>query len=155
MTYTVTHRYGAGVGSSSAKVSTVEAGRWFTVGSDGRGTVRGYSNSSGSGDDMLKGTFVYIDLVAPGSMNGVLITHSVPVYIGDDTRLSIGGKDWQPGKKTTDSPAQAAFGESYEGESPFESRELTVVFHKVGNKLIADSIDASGNLVDGPFPWDQ
>ena len=155
MSYSVMHRYGASGGSSSVKVSTVEAGTWFTVGADGRGTVRGYSNSWGSGDDMIKGTFAYIDLVAPGSMSGVLITHSVPIYIRNDTKLTVGGKDWRPNKKSADSPAQTAFGDSYEGESPLDSRELTVAFHLVGKKLVADSIDASGTMVYGSFPWEE
>lgn len=155
VTYTVSHRYGAGGGSSSVTISAVDAGEWFTVGADGRGTVSGYSSSWGSGDSMIKGTFAYIDLVAPGSVSDVLITHSVPIYIRNDTKLTVGGKVWQPKKNSADTPAQTAFGDSYEGESPFDSRELTVVFHRVGKKLVADSIDASGTMLGGPFPWEE
>lgn len=151
VTYGVMNRYGSG--SASAEVSTVDAGTWFTV-TDGKGTVTGYSNGSGSGDGMVSGTFAYIDLMAAGSVDGILITHTVPVYLGKKTKVTVEGKEWQP-KRGGDSAVENLFGGSYDEESPFDSRELTVEFHTVGKKLVADSIDASGKTLDGPYPWEQ
>jgi len=153
--YSFANRYGAASDSGPVKVTAVNAGRWFTVGPDGRGTVTGYSNSSGSGDEMFGGTIAYLELTAPGSVDGVVISHSVPIYIKKDTKLTVEGKDWRPWTGFGKSPAETLFGDSYEDDSPFFSRELTVVFHSSGNKLIADSIDASGEVLDGMLPWEE
>lgn len=150
---TVYSAMGGRFGGSSVSVTAVDAGTWFSVAADGSGTLRGYSNSSGSGDGMVDGTFAYIDVAAPGDVDGVLIAHSVPVYIGDDTKLMVNGKPWKPASTSSRGPARTAFGDSYEGEMPFDSRELTIVFQKKGDKLIADSIDASGPMLEGPLPW--
>ncbi len=136
-------------------VSPVTAGsRWFSVNPDGSGTLEGWTGGfSGSAGDVDEppGVVAYTELANVGSVDGVLIQHTVEVYFTKQTAILIGNQPYPRGKAA--SPAEAIFGDNADGpaSSALENHLLTVDFHRVGKYLVADRVTASVNLVNSPL----
>lgn len=144
---------------TSVTVSAVEAGTpWFTVGPDGRGELLGYANGGGSGSNepaAPESNFDYVRVVAPGSLNGITVTHGVQVFLTKDTKLSVEGKPWQAAEQGSGGAAEMLVSGSFDGDNPFDARQLAIKFRTSDGRLIADSIDARGPVIEGETPWNN
>jgi hypothetical protein len=124
--------------------SPVKAGQdWFSVKSDGTGTLKGWSaGSSGSdGNAGPAGTVAFFDVGELGSVNGVKVTHTVQVYVTPATEFVIGGQKYQKGIST--SAADAIFnGDQAPGTDLLRDRLLTITFHRLGSTIVADRVSA-------------
>jgi hypothetical protein len=116
------------------RFAPVEAGaRWFSVSSAGTGTVTGFQgNGSGSGSEEPTGTIGYIDFVAAGNQDGVLIRHQLPLYLESDTQITVGGR-----VVTAKSIIEANNLDTLSGS------HLTVEFRRAGTTMIATRIIAT------------
>jgi hypothetical protein len=151
------------------KVETVQlSGSWAKMTDADHGTVTGWSaGDMGSGSGMPSGAFADFSLSMPTEQDGLRATVSVDILVTEQTQLLMGGQPWKPKTAAGQSPIHSVFGTemSYEDSGDFysgdgqtdylDSRQLTVKFHRDGQNIIADSIDASTEHTDPPFggPW--
>ena len=143
--------------STRVVIDPTKAGKaWFAVDSSGRGTLQGWATGeAGSGSPNggePAGSVGYFQVAQLDSQSGVRIEHSAPVYVTKRTAVFSGGQPYEPAKGTA---ADAIIGnvDDISGRDLVENHVLTIEFHVVGDRIVADTINASSETTESPLSY--
>jgi hypothetical protein len=117
---------------------------WFSVKTDGNGTLQGWSTGNfGSTDDGDFGPVDhvgYVDVGMLGRVGDVNTLQSVKVYMMRDTQVVVGRQQYAKGK--FGSAAEAILDMDGNGADLLMNRLLTIEFRSVGPHVVASRVAA-------------
>ena len=137
-----------------------------TVNMDGTTHLVGWADGSGSYpvdtfDDSTVDTSAVgtIGIAIPVVSGRVAAVYRVPVYLTADTKFTRNGKPWNPPGDGSKSPAVRLLAQEFPpsedapapGTTPLEESELTVDAKRVGDTLVALTVDLNTNVGAAPM----
>jgi hypothetical protein len=138
-----------------ARGGRVTAGQAIQTNANGTVTIRGWANGSGSADGGMPPDFVEnssgsFGIAIPTVISGVDSQVDVTISTTKSTKLTRDGKPFEPAGDASQTPMQRLLASEF-GDSPdttnepfsrsLEQHELTIVAHRTGSGLVADTVD--------------